>query len=106
MTDRDDTGDDDQDDDETRRDLGEVPVDEPVTPTTDVQTAQEGEAAFDTGTASDGEGCGCSGESVSSELDELAEPTTDLRTAQEQEAADDGVDDVGGETDQEGGDDG
>ena len=105
MTDRDDADDDDHGDDAPRRDLGEVRVDEPVTPTVDLRTAQEREAAFDTGTTSGGEDCACPHDAASDGLDELAEPTTDLRTAQEKAAADSSVGDVAGETRQEGGDD-
>lgn len=88
MTDRDDAcDDDDHDGDVPRRDLGEVPVDEPVSPTTEFRTVQDREAAFDTGTVSSGEGGGCPDDRVSEELDELAEPTTEFRTIQEREAA-------------------
>jgi hypothetical protein len=95
VTGRDDSCD-DHGDNAPRRELDEVPVDEPVSPATDLRTAQEREAALDTETASGDEDCGCTDDKVDAELDELAEPTTEFRTIQEREAA--------GESDREEGD--
>jgi hypothetical protein len=96
VTGRDDSCD-DHDEDAPQRDLGEVPVDEPVEPAVDMRTAQEREAALDSTASSGDEDCGCPSDKVDAELDELVEPTAEFRTIQEREAAD--------ETDREEGED-